>query len=163
MTKTLLTVAVGLVLAGCGSQQLTPQQQQQKQQQQLQQAQQQSLILPFEMITDGAKIQAGQARQNALEFSESGQREFWQSTDSIMYGYATPIQTFELGEGTFCRRIQDTYVLPTNGIGDRKRIFASNWCRYPDGQWGLYTGDIKVFEPDNLQAAPQTASNTPSQ
>lgn len=124
MTKPILYGVVAVVLSGCST-------------------------LGVSEISDAAKQQAGVARQQALEFNKRNTDEPWTTGEAAgdMYGYVTPLKTYRMQNGVYCRSVKDTYVQRAVSPKDEKTAtLFSNWCRSKEeGGWNLYTGNADAF------------------
>lgn len=68
--------------------------------------------------------------QQAMEFKKSGISVPWSDSSSDMFGKTTPTGTFQLENGTFCRRYVQSLNLP-----EGKRTYYGIACRDSRGEW----------------------------
>ena len=70
--------------------------------------------------------------QYSLENTRTNATTEWRNPDSGNYGATTPVETYQTGDGTYCREyIQDVIV-----AGERQQAYGTA-CRQPDGTWKI--------------------------
>ena len=70
--------------------------------------------------------------QESLETAPSGTTSSWHNPDSGNRGTVTPIETYQLNDGTYCREFTQTVT-----IGNRTEEAYGTACRQPDGSWQI--------------------------
>src|SRR5919109_4977530 len=70
------------------------------------------------------------AASQALESVPSGQSVAWRNPDSGNSGVVTPIRTYQVSTGQYCREYTQTIY-----IGGEKHQSYGTACRQPDGSW----------------------------
>ena len=75
---------------------------------------------------------ANQTSYSALESAPSGTTYQWHNPDSGNSGTTTPIQTYQTGNGTYCREFTQTV-----NVGGQIQDAYGTACRQPDGSWKI--------------------------
>ena len=70
--------------------------------------------------------------QNTLENAPSGTTNTWHNPDSGNRGTITPTQTYQQGDGTYCREFTQTVTV----AGETQQAYGTA-CRQPDGTWQI--------------------------
>lgn len=70
--------------------------------------------------------------QQALEEKLSGVTQRWRPADHDLSGSVTPVATFRLQSGTYCRQ----YIQQVNWANE-ENIFYGPACRTPTGEWEI--------------------------
>ncbi len=78
------------------------------------------------------KVAMGQTVQQSLETAPMGTTSSWQNPDSGNSGTVTPANTFQRGDGTYCREFSQTI-----SVGGRTEEAYGTACRQPDGSWKI--------------------------
>ena len=78
------------------------------------------------------RMYATRTAQNSLEHSKSGTSTTWNNPDTGNYGSTTPIKTYQVANGRYCREYQTEVTV--NGKTERA---YGNACRQDDGSWEL--------------------------
>lgn len=87
----------------------------------------------YAALADGDRALAGEAVQTALETLPSRQTRSWRNPQTGASGFVTPLRTFKIESGHFCREYQEAISTPTAA---EARQFTA--CRQPeDGRWIL--------------------------
>jgi surface antigen len=74
---------------------------------------------------------AGEAQQRALERSPTGTPVPWKNPDIGHTGAVTPVRTYQVADGRYCREYQQ--VGDDRGAWGQRRFGTA--CRQPDGSW----------------------------
>jgi surface antigen len=74
------------------------------------------------------------AASQALESVPSGQNVAWRNPDSGNSGVVTPVRTYQISNGQYCREYTQTI-----NIGGEKHQSYGTACRQPDGSWKIVT------------------------
>lgn len=70
--------------------------------------------------------------QYALESTRTNSETAWRNPDTGNYGSITPVETYQTGNGQYCREyIQEVVV-----AGERQQAYGTA-CRQPDGTWQI--------------------------
>ncbi|HEY7494294.1 MAG TPA: RT0821/Lpp0805 family surface protein [Candidatus Tectomicrobia bacterium] len=72
------------------------------------------------------------AASQALESVPSGQSVTWRNPDSGNSGMVTPVRTYQVSSGQYCREYTQTIY-----IGGEKHQSYGTACRQPDGTWKI--------------------------
>lgn len=83
-------------------------------------------------LDDRDKQMAAQAAQQAFENNQSGQPSVWNNPESGNSGSITPVKTYQLATGQYCRQYQQTIV-----IGGEPQKSYGTACRQADGTWKI--------------------------
>jgi surface antigen len=75
---------------------------------------------------------ATQAAQRALETAPSGVAVPWTNPDSGHAGAITPVRTYQVADGAYCREYQQVVT-----IGGQPERSYGTACRQPDGSWKI--------------------------
>ena len=75
---------------------------------------------------------ASAAAAQALESVPSGQSVTWRNPDSGNTGVVTPVRTYQIATGQYCRE----YTQTINIGGERHQSYGTA-CRQPDGTWKI--------------------------
>jgi surface antigen len=75
---------------------------------------------------------ASAAASQALESIPSGQSVAWRNPDSGNSGVVTPVRTYQISNGQYCREYTQTI-----NIGGEKHQSYGTACRQPDGSWKI--------------------------
>lgn len=75
---------------------------------------------------------ATQAAQKAFEQNRTGQPSAWNNPDSGNSGSITPVKTYQLATGEYCREYQQTIT-----VGGEKHQAYGTACRQADGTWKI--------------------------
>jgi surface antigen len=70
--------------------------------------------------------------QETLEYGRSGRTSGWRNPDSGNYGTITPMKTYQISTGQYCREFTQTVT-----IGGRTQEAFGKACRQPDGAWRI--------------------------
>lgn len=109
------------------------------------------------------RVHATRTTYDALEHNRTGQASTWRNPDTGHSGTVTPTETYQRGDGRYCREFQQTVT-----IGGKREQAYGTACRQPDGSWkivssssegGHAAGPTYVREPAPL--APATAHVPP--
>ena len=73
---------------------------------------------------------ASDAQYQALEYAPAGDQIAWQNPDNGHYGSVTPVRTYQVASGQYCREFQQQAA-----IGGEIREVYGTACRQPDGSW----------------------------
>lgn len=87
---------------------------------------------PVNGMTAEARRSVQAAFQQALEEKRSGVTQSWQLAEYDLAGSVTPVATFRLGSGTYCRQ----YIQQLNRAREEK-VFYGLACRTPKGEWEI--------------------------
>ncbi|MFQ5785691.1 MAG: RT0821/Lpp0805 family surface protein [Alphaproteobacteria bacterium] len=68
----------------------------------------------------------------SLEYASDGEPIVWRNPDDGARYEVTPIETRDMGGGTYCRRYETTFI-----IDGRTEIVRGRACREPDGRWRM--------------------------
>lgn len=74
---------------------------------------------------------AAMSVQDALETQPSGQTFNWSHGSQAVRGGVTPIRTFKIRSGHYCREYREVVLLEGGGERERQRIA----CRLDPGRW----------------------------
>jgi len=85
---------------------------------------------PVHDMTMAARSMVRTVFMDTLEKKRSGVSQRWRLADRDLYGTITPVATFQLKNGTYCRR----YVQEVNRAGE-ERVFYGLACRTATGDW----------------------------
>ena len=77
-------------------------------------------------------LHSQRAAQHALDVAPTGQTVAWHNPDSGHHGTMTPVRTYQIDSGQYCREYQQTVVIG----GQEERAFGTA-CRQPDGSWQI--------------------------
>ena len=72
------------------------------------------------------------ARDDALEYGQTGSTTTWQNPDSGNSGEVVPQRAYRQPDGAFCREFQQVIV-----VGGEMEAAYGTACRQPDGAWKL--------------------------
>jgi surface antigen len=75
---------------------------------------------------------AAQAAQQALEKAPAGTAVPWANPDNGHSGVVTPVRTYQVADGGFCREYQQTVT-----VGGQQQQSYGTACRQPDGSWRI--------------------------
>ncbi len=78
------------------------------------------------------KQMAAQAAHQALEAAPSGVAVPWRNPDSGHTGAITPVRTYQVADGSYCREYQQVVTIG----GQQERSYGTA-CRQPDGSWKI--------------------------
>ena len=78
------------------------------------------------------RVAMQQTVQQSLETAPMGTTSSWQNPDSGNSGTVTPSNTFQRGDGTYCREFSQTVT-----VGGRTEDAYGTACRQPDGSWKI--------------------------
>lgn len=78
------------------------------------------------------RMKAARTTQQALETNRTGQSASWTNPDTGHQGTVTPVDTYQRGDGAYCREFQQTVT-----IGGRTEQAYGTACRQPDGTWKI--------------------------
>ena len=105
--------------------------------------------------------------QNSLEFAKTNQTTVWQNPDTGASGAITPTDTYQNGQGEYCREYQQTVT-----IGGQQQQAYGTACRMPDGAWEVVNSEpleppqpapVVVYRDSAVyQPAPRPAYGYPS-
>ena len=70
--------------------------------------------------------------QNSLEHSRSGTSTTWNNPDTGNYGSTTPVKTYQVANGRYCREFQTEVT-----VGGKTERAYGTACRQPDGSWEI--------------------------
>ncbi|MBE0617505.1 MAG: glycine zipper 2TM domain-containing protein [Proteobacteria bacterium] len=70
--------------------------------------------------------------QQVLEVNRSGQTTQWVNPDSGNTVAVTPIKTYQVASGEYCREYQTEVI-----VGGKKESAYGTACRQPDGSWKI--------------------------
>ena len=70
--------------------------------------------------------------QYALENTRTNTATTWRNPDTGNYGSIVPVETYQMGQGQYCREYVQTVV-----IGGQKQQAYGTACRQPDGSWKI--------------------------
>jgi 17 kDa outer membrane surface antigen len=87
---------------------------------------------PGNGMTMSAKSKVRTIFQQALERKRSGMAHRWQLAEHALSGTVTPVATFRLKSGTYCRQ----YIQQVNQAGE-ENIFYGLACRTKKGDWEI--------------------------
>jgi surface antigen len=76
------------------------------------------------------------ATEKALENTRSGKALKWHNPDNGHEGYITPIRTYKIQSGRYCRE----FVQEANIGGEKVKVYGKA-CRQPDGQWEVMSSN----------------------
>ncbi|PLX82342.1 MAG: hypothetical protein C0617_14580 [Desulfuromonas sp.] len=68
--------------------------------------------------------------QYALESTRTNTTTTWRNPDTGNYGTITPIETYQTGQGQYCREYQQAIT-----VGGQQQQAYGTACRQPDGSW----------------------------
>ncbi len=68
----------------------------------------------------------------ALEYAQTGQPIAWRNPDRNVAYTVTPMRTYEVRDGRYCREYRESAV-----IGGRAQQVYGTACRQPDGSWQI--------------------------
>jgi surface antigen len=83
-----------------------------------------------ERLDTADREKASAAASQALESVPSGQSVAWRNPDSGNSGVVTPVRTYQISNGQYCREYTQTIT-----IGGEKHQSYGTACRQPDGSW----------------------------
>lgn len=75
---------------------------------------------------------ANQTAQRSFESAPSGQSMGWKNPDSGHSGSITPMKTYQLNNGQYCREFTQTI-----NVGGKVQQGYGTACRQPDGTWQI--------------------------
>jgi surface antigen len=75
---------------------------------------------------------AAQAAQQALEKAPTGTVVPWTNPDNGHTGAVTPVRTYQVANGGYCREYQQTVT-----VGGQQQQSYGTACRQPDGSWKI--------------------------
>lgn len=75
---------------------------------------------------------AAQAAQRAFESGRTGQATVWNNPDNGHSGSITPVKTYQLASGEYCREYKQTIQ-----VGGEPQQAYGTACRQPDGSWQI--------------------------
>jgi len=75
---------------------------------------------------------AAQAAQQALEKAPTGTAVPWTNPDNGHAGVVTPVRTYQVADGSYCREYQQTVT-----VGGQQQQSHGTACRQPDGSWRI--------------------------
>jgi surface antigen len=78
------------------------------------------------------KRMAQEAAARAFENNRAGQASVWNNPDSGNSGSVTPTQTYQLANGQYCRRYEQTI-----NVGGQPKQSYGTACRQADGTWQI--------------------------
>ena len=78
------------------------------------------------------RARASAAASQALESTPSGQSVAWRNPDSGNSGVVTPVRTYQVPGGQYCREYTQTI-----NIGGEPHHSYGTACRQPDGSWKI--------------------------
>lgn len=78
------------------------------------------------------KRMAQEAAARAFENNRAGQASVWNNPDSGHSGSVTPTQTYQLANGQYCRRYEQTI-----NVGGQPQQSYGTACRQADGTWQI--------------------------
>ena len=78
------------------------------------------------------RIYATNTAQNSLEHSRSGTSTTWNNPDTGNYGSTTPVKTYQVANGRYCREFQTEVT-----VGGKTERAYGTACRQPDGSWEI--------------------------
>ncbi len=78
------------------------------------------------------KRMAVAAAQEAFENNKTGMASTWNNPDTGNSGSITPTRTYQLGDGQYCRRYEQTIMIG----GEPHQTFGTA-CRQEDGTWQI--------------------------
>ena len=85
----------------------------------------------YDQLSDADRAQAVTTVQDALVHRLSGQSSTWRGTAAGVRGSVTPLRTFRIVTGHWCREFQETVILPA--LAEVRVLTA---CRsQDDGRW----------------------------
>jgi surface antigen len=87
---------------------------------------------PVDGMTAEARCSVQTAFQRALEEKRSGVPQSWHLAELDLAGSVTPMATFRLKSGTYCRQ----YIQQLNQASEEK-VFYGLACRTPTGEWQI--------------------------
>lgn len=70
--------------------------------------------------------------QYALENTRTNTVTTWRNPDSGNSGWITPVETYQTGQGQYCREYYQTVV-----VGGQPQQAYGTACRQPDGSWKI--------------------------
>ena len=76
------------------------------------------------------RLYLARTRYSALETVSSGSTAHWSNPDTGHYGSVTPTRTWQLADGRYCRKYQQTVT-----VGGQYEQAYGTACRQPDGSW----------------------------
>jgi surface antigen len=115
------------------------------------------------------RAKASAAVSQALESTLSGQSVAWRNPDSGNSGVVTPVRTYQVSSGQYCREFTETIT-----TGGEKHQSSETACRQPDGSWKIVSPASPVQPSPSLvgldaadreraiTAASQALESTPS-
>ncbi len=68
----------------------------------------------------------------SLEYAPDGERVVWRNPNDGARYEVTPVETRDIGGGTYCRTYETTVT-----IDRRTEIVRGRACREPDGRWRI--------------------------
>jgi surface antigen len=77
---------------------------------------------------------ANEAATQAFERNRAGHASVWTNPDNGHRGEITPTKTYQLADGTYCRRYEQHIW-----IGGEQRTSTGTACRQRDGTWQIQT------------------------
>jgi surface antigen len=83
-------------------------------------------------LDDRDKQMATQAAQRAFEQNRTGQAAVWNNPDTGNSGSITPVKTYQLANGQYCREYKQTI-----SIGGEQHQAYGTACRQADGTWQI--------------------------
>lgn len=83
-------------------------------------------------LDEADRLAAARSTQKALETVPSGQSLPWRNPKTGHHGSVTPIRTYPVASGKYCREFQETIV-----VGGRRQKAYGTACRQPDGTWKI--------------------------
>lgn len=84
----------------------------------------------YRSMTDADVSLANAALDRALESHLSGARASWRNRASGHHGTITPVRTFRLSSGGYCRDYEEELV-----IGSDSELYTATACRDTSGLW----------------------------
>jgi surface antigen len=85
---------------------------------------------PYGGLSDGDAALAHDTLQKTLEFRRSGDTAKWRNVETGTSGTITPLRTFRIASGAFCREFRETLV-----VADSPIERTDTACRRPDDVW----------------------------
>ncbi len=82
------------------------------------------------MLDERDRRMAAEAAHQALETAPTGTAVAWQNPDTGHSGAVTPIRTYQMANGTYCREYQQSVTID----GKPEQVMGTA-CRQPDGSW----------------------------
>lgn len=84
------------------------------------------------VLDDRDKRLAHEAAIRAFEHNRTGQASVWRNPDSGHSGTITPVRTYQLASGQYCREYRQKI-----DVGNDTHEAYGTACRQPDGSWKI--------------------------